>query len=71
MSGGISVNETLLHVAQHDLPFGGVGGSGMGFIIRERVLIRSLNYAQFFIRGQFLLSRCCFSRHIQNARGVF
>ncbi|WP_267478211.1 coniferyl aldehyde dehydrogenase [Paraburkholderia gardini] len=30
MSGGVSVNEALLHVAQHDLPFGGVGPSGMG-----------------------------------------
>lgn len=30
MSGGVSVNETLLHVGQHDLPFGGVGASGMG-----------------------------------------
>ncbi|MFA7281289.1 MAG: coniferyl aldehyde dehydrogenase [Sterolibacterium sp.] len=30
MSGGVSVNEGLLHVGQHDLPFGGVGESGMG-----------------------------------------
>jgi hypothetical protein len=30
MSGGVSVNDALFHVAQHDLPFGGVGGSGMG-----------------------------------------
>ena len=30
MSGGVSVNEALLHVAQEDLPFGGVGASGMG-----------------------------------------
>ncbi len=30
MSGGVSVNEALLHVGQHDLPFGGVGPSGMG-----------------------------------------
>jgi len=30
MSGGVSVNEALFHVAQHDLPFGGVGESGMG-----------------------------------------
>ena len=29
-SGGVSVNETMLHVAQDDLPFGGVGPSGMG-----------------------------------------
>lgn len=30
MSGGVSVNNCLLHVGQHDLPFGGVGASGMG-----------------------------------------
>jgi len=30
MSGGVTVNDGLLHVAQHDLPFGGVGPSGMG-----------------------------------------
>ncbi len=30
MSGGVSVNDALLHVVQHDLPFGGVGASGMG-----------------------------------------
>jgi acyl-CoA reductase-like NAD-dependent aldehyde dehydrogenase len=30
VSGGVSVNETLLHVAQENLPFGGVGASGMG-----------------------------------------
>ena len=30
MSGGVSVNDALWHVAQHDLPFGGVGASGMG-----------------------------------------
>jgi coniferyl-aldehyde dehydrogenase len=30
MSGGVSVNETGLHAAQDDLPFGGVGASGMG-----------------------------------------
>jgi acyl-CoA reductase-like NAD-dependent aldehyde dehydrogenase len=30
ISGGVTVNETMLHVAQDDLPFGGVGPSGMG-----------------------------------------
>ena len=30
MSGGVSVNNCLLHVGQHDMPFGGVGASGMG-----------------------------------------
>jgi coniferyl-aldehyde dehydrogenase len=30
MSGGVTVNDALWHVGQHDLPFGGVGASGMG-----------------------------------------
>jgi coniferyl-aldehyde dehydrogenase len=29
-SGGAVINDTLVHVAQDDLPFGGVGDSGMG-----------------------------------------
>jgi aldehyde dehydrogenase (NAD+) len=29
-SGGVTVNHTMLHVAIPDLPFGGVGASGMG-----------------------------------------
>ncbi len=29
-SGGVTVNDTILHIAQNDLPFGGVGASGMG-----------------------------------------
>jgi len=29
-SGGVTVNGTLMHIAQDDLPFGGVGPSGMG-----------------------------------------
>lgn len=30
VSGGVCINDTLLHVASHELPFGGVGNSGMG-----------------------------------------
>lgn len=29
-AGGVTVNDTLLHIAQDTLPFGGVGASGMG-----------------------------------------
>ncbi len=29
-SGGMTINDTLLHAAIEDLPFGGVGASGMG-----------------------------------------
>ncbi|MCK9275210.1 MAG: coniferyl aldehyde dehydrogenase [Syntrophales bacterium] len=30
MSGGLCINDTTVHMAQHDLPFGGIGMSGMG-----------------------------------------
>ncbi|HEX8483625.1 MAG TPA: coniferyl aldehyde dehydrogenase [Allosphingosinicella sp.] len=30
ISGGVTLNGTLLHVAQENLPFGGVGASGIG-----------------------------------------
>lgn len=29
-AGGMCINDTILHVAQDDMPFGGVGPSGMG-----------------------------------------
>jgi coniferyl-aldehyde dehydrogenase len=30
IAGGVTVNDTLYHIAQHHLPFGGVGPSGSG-----------------------------------------
>ncbi|WP_246796228.1 coniferyl aldehyde dehydrogenase [Burkholderia perseverans] len=30
ISGGVSINETLMHIACGSLPFGGIGASGMG-----------------------------------------
>ncbi|MCB5424599.1 coniferyl aldehyde dehydrogenase [Altererythrobacter sp. CC-YST694] len=30
ISGGATVNDVILHIAQDDLPFGGIGPSGMG-----------------------------------------
>lgn len=29
-SGGVCINDTLMHVTNHNLPFGGVGNSGVG-----------------------------------------
>jgi coniferyl-aldehyde dehydrogenase len=30
ISGGVTINDVLFHILQHNLPFGGVGPSGMG-----------------------------------------
>jgi coniferyl-aldehyde dehydrogenase len=59
VSGGVTVNDTILHIAQEDLPFGGVGPSGMGryhgrdgfetFSVRKAVFYQSrLNGAGLF-----------------------
>ena len=30
MSGGVCINDCAMHIVQHDMPFGGIGNSGMG-----------------------------------------
>ena len=30
LSGGVTLNDVMMHAALHDAPFGGIGGSGMG-----------------------------------------
>lgn len=30
IAGGVTINDTILHIAQSELPFGGIGPSGMG-----------------------------------------
>jgi coniferyl-aldehyde dehydrogenase len=44
-SGNVTVNDTLLHYAVDDLPFGGVGASGMGHYHGEEGF-RSLSHAK-------------------------
>jgi len=51
-SGNATVNDTLLHYAQDDLPFGGVGPSGMGAYHGEEGFL-SLSHA----KGVFVQSR--------------
>ena len=30
ISGGVTINDVMMHAALHDAPFGGIGASGMG-----------------------------------------
>jgi acyl-CoA reductase-like NAD-dependent aldehyde dehydrogenase len=53
ISGGVTVNDTMLHIAQEHLPFGGIGPSGMGHYHGED------GFLTFSKRkGVFLQSRC-------------
>ena len=53
MSGGVGVNEGLLHVAQHDLPFGGVGPSGMGHYHAREGFLTFSKLRPVFRQGPF------------------
>ena len=56
-SGGLCVNDTLLHVAVEDLPFGGVGASGMGHYHAEEGFDTFSKLKPVFERGWFGLGR--------------
>lgn len=55
-SGNVSVNATLLHFARDDLPFGGIGPSGMG-AYHGIEGFRALSHA----KGVFIQSRWHFT----------
>jgi coniferyl-aldehyde dehydrogenase len=48
-SGGVTLNDWCWHVFQHDLPFGGVGASGMGSYHGEEGF-RALSHARSVFR---------------------
>ncbi|HEV8027223.1 MAG TPA: coniferyl aldehyde dehydrogenase [Stellaceae bacterium] len=63
ISGGVSVNETLMHIVVENLPFGGVGASGIGayhgeigfqtFSHRKGVFLQSRINGSWMLRPPF------------------
>lgn len=63
LSGGVTVNDVIYHIAQNNLPFGGVGSSGMGqyhgragfetFSKKKGVLTQSRFTALAFLRPPY------------------
>ncbi len=52
ISGGVTVNDCLLHIAQEHQPFGGVGASGMGAYHGEWGFRRFSKEKPVFHRGR-------------------
>ncbi len=52
-AGGVCINDTLLHVAQHDLPFGGIGPSGMGHYHAHEGFLTFSHSKAVFIKQRF------------------
>lgn len=53
IAGGVSINDTLLHIAQEKLPFGGVGASGQGHYHGEFGFRQFSKEKPVFIQSRF------------------
>ena len=53
LSGSVGVNEAIVQVGQHDLPFGGVGASGMGHYHGHEGFLTFSKLRPVFHQGRF------------------
>lgn len=56
VSGGVTVNDTLLHVAHENLPFGGVGESGWGAYHGETGFLRFTQQKPVLVQSRWAAS---------------
>jgi coniferyl-aldehyde dehydrogenase len=55
VSGGVTVNDTLMHIAHDHLPFGGVGESGWGAYHGETGFLRFTHQKPVFVQPRWAL----------------
>ena len=55
VSGGVTVNDTLLHIAHENLPFGGVGESGWGAYHGETGFLRFTQQKPVMVQSRFAM----------------
>lgn len=60
ISGGVSINETAWHVVQEDIPFGGVGPSGMGAYHGEHGFQAFSHMKGVFLQSRFSQGKALF-----------
>ena len=53
VSGGVTVNDTLLHIAHDGLPFGGIGESGWGAYHGETGFLRFTHQKSVFVQSRW------------------
>ncbi|MFE8070558.1 coniferyl aldehyde dehydrogenase [Marinobacteraceae bacterium S3BR75-40.1] len=62
-SGGMCINDTLMHVAQDDMPFGGVGTSGMGHYHGKEGFLTFSNARGVFAKQRFNSGKMVYPPH--------
>ena len=59
-AGGVCINDSVNHVAQEDLPFGGVGASGMGKYHGKEGFLTFSASKPILKRGRFYSAKAAF-----------
>ncbi|RKQ69001.1 coniferyl-aldehyde dehydrogenase [Litorimonas taeanensis] len=67
-SGGVSINECAWHVVQEDIPFGGVGPSGMGAYHGEAGFESFSHMKGVFIQSRFSQGKTLFPPYTDKTR---
>jgi len=62
-AGGVCINETLLHVGQEDLPFGGIGPSGMGHYHGREGFLTFSHAKAVHQKGRFNSTQLAYPQH--------
>jgi coniferyl-aldehyde dehydrogenase len=62
-SGGVCLNDTVLQVVQHDIPFGGVGPSGMGHYHGHEGFLTLSKAKGVFVKPHFNSARILYPPH--------
>jgi len=62
-SGGMCINDALMHVAQDDLPFGGIGDSGMGHYHGREGFLTFSHHRAIFSKQKFNSGRFVYPPH--------
>lgn len=62
-SGGMCINDALMHVAQDDLPFGGIGDSGMGHYHGKEGFLTFSHHRAIFTKQRFNSGKFVYAPH--------
>ncbi|MBU2277306.1 MAG: coniferyl aldehyde dehydrogenase [Gammaproteobacteria bacterium] len=62
-AGGVCLNETVLHVGQDDLPFGGIGPSGMGHYHGHEGFLTFSHAKAVHQKGRFNSTQLAYPQH--------
>lgn len=57
VSGGVTVNDTLMHITHDGLPFGGVGDSGLGAYHGETGFLRFTHQKAVFVQSPWAMGQ--------------